>query len=62
MEFKVDDCVQSLVTGKRGVLQASYPDGKFLLYHGKGYEHLFPQQMKHIEEKDVPFAVHYKNK
>jgi hypothetical protein len=59
-EFKINDCVESLVTGRKGVIQATYPDDQYLMYHGKGYEHLYSDQMRHIEEKDVPFAVHYR--
>ena len=55
--FEVNDCAESLTTGNKGILQASYPDGKFLLYYGKVYEHLLPKQMKHISENDVPFRV-----
>lgn len=55
--FKVNDCVESLETGNRGVLQGSYPNGKFILFYKKGYEHLLPEQMKHIEPSEVPFRV-----
>lgn len=44
--FKVGDYVESLKTGKRGIIQASYPEGRFLLFTGTGYEHLFPEEMK----------------
>ena len=55
--FKVGDYAESLVTGNKGVLQASYPGGEFLLYHGDGYEHLKPEQMKRIDRADVPPMV-----
>lgn len=49
--FKVGDRVESLKTGRQGVLQASYPNGQFLMFHGKGYEHLYPEEMKHVEDE-----------
>jgi hypothetical protein len=57
MDYKVNDFVESLETHKKGILQASYPDGTFLLYHGEGYEHLKPEQMKHVKREEVPAMV-----
>lgn len=56
--FKVNDSVRSLKTGKVGIIQATYDNPKeYLLYHGKGYEHLKPNEMDHVEDTIVPFNV-----
>ncbi len=55
--FKLNDTVKSKVTGKEGIIQATYDNGKFMLYHGTGYEYLNPDQMEHIPVSEVPFRV-----
>ena len=55
--MKVNDCVESLKTGKKGIIQASYSNDLFLMFNGDGYEHLLPSEMEIIDKKDVPFRV-----
>jgi len=55
--FKLNETVESLKTGKRGIIQATYPSGLFLMYYIEGYEHLYMHEMKHIPEEYVPFNV-----
>ena len=56
-KFKLNDTVKSLKTGKKGLIQATYSNEKFLFYHGNGYEHLTENEMEHIPESEVPFRV-----
>lgn len=55
--FKLNNCVKSLKTGKVGIIQATYDDDMFLMFHGNGYEHLYSYEMEHVEESVVPFRV-----
>jgi len=53
--FKTNDTVKSKKTGKVGIIQGTYPNDLFLMYHGNGYEHLKTSEMENTKDSELTF-------